>query len=42
MLSVKVSNKVKWISKVEAHAGGNAALIAWRAKEGKGDLLLSL
>lgn len=42
MLSVKASNEVEWINKVDAHANGNIALISWQPKEVKGDLLLSL
>lgn len=42
MLSVKASNEVEWINKVDAHADGNVALIAWRGEEVKGDMLLSL
>lgn len=42
MLSAKASNEVEWINKVNTHADGNIALIAWSAKEVKGDMLLSL
>lgn len=42
MLSAKASNEVEWINKVNTHADGNVALIAWSAKEVKGDMLLSL
>lgn len=41
-LSAKAGNEVKWINRVDAHAGGNAALTEWNAKEVKGDMLLSL
>lgn len=42
ILSVKASNEVEWINKVDAHADGNIAVIAWRGEEVKGDMLLSL
>lgn len=42
MLSVKASNEVEWIKKVDSHANGKVALIAWSAEEVKGDMLLSL
>ena len=42
MLAVKASNEAEWINKVDSHAGGNIALISWKAKEVKGDTLLLL
>lgn len=42
MLSVKASNEVEWINKVDAHADGNIALISWQPREVKGDMLLTL
>lgn len=42
MLTAKASNEVEWINKVDAHTGGNFAVIRWRADEIKGDKLLNL
>lgn len=42
MISVKASNEVEWINKVDKHANGNIALISWQPKEVKGAMLLSL
>ncbi len=42
MLSVKASAEIEWIDRIDEHAGGNIALIAWSAEEIKGDRLLML
>ncbi|MBE0450797.1 MAG: arsenical pump-driving ATPase [Clostridia bacterium] len=42
MLSAKASNEIEWINKVDQHANGNFAVIAWRTDEIKGDNLRSL
>lgn len=42
MLSAKASNEIEWINKVDAHTRGNFAVIAWSAKEIKGDKLLDI
>jgi arsenite-transporting ATPase len=42
MLSAKASNEIEWINKVDQHANGNFAVIAWRPDEIKGDNLRSL
>lgn len=42
LLSAKASNEIEWINKVDAHSGGNFALISWSADEIKGNKLLSI
>lgn len=42
MLTAKASNEIEWINKVDEHAGGNFAVIRWRADEIKGDKLMEL
>lgn len=42
LLSAKSSNEIEWINKVDQHAGGKFAVIAWSADEIKGDKLLTL
>ena len=42
LLSAKASNEIEWINKVDAHSGGNFALISWSADELKGDKLLTI
>lgn len=42
LLSAKASNEIKWINEVDAHSGGNFAVIPWSAEEIKGDKLLEL
>ncbi|MDC7249254.1 MAG: arsenical pump-driving ATPase [Sphaerochaetaceae bacterium] len=42
MLSAKASNEIEWINKVDAHANGNFAVIAWQPDEIKGENLETL
>ena len=42
MLSAKASNEIEWINKVDAHANGKFAVIAWSADEIKGEKLNEL
>jgi arsenite-transporting ATPase len=42
MLKAKAGNEVEWINKVDAHTGGNFALIAWSGDAVKGEKLLDL
>ncbi len=42
MLSAKASNEIEWINKVDAHANGKFAVIAWSPDEIKGDKLNEL
>lgn len=42
LLSAKASNEIEWINRVDKHADGNFAVIAWSADEIKGDKLLTL
>lgn len=42
MLSAKASNEIEWINKVNAHAYGKFAVIAWSPDEIKGDKLNDL
>lgn len=42
MLSAKASNEIEWINKVDTHAKGNFAIIAWSPAEIKGDKLNDL
>ena len=42
MLSAKASNEIEWINKVDAHAKGKFAVIAWSPDEIKGDKLKEL
>lgn len=42
VLAAKASNEIEWINKVDEHANGNFAVIAWRAKDIKGDGLVEL
>ncbi|WP_312888333.1 hypothetical protein [Clostridium bowmanii] len=42
MLAAKASNEIEWIKKVDAHAKGKFAVIAWSPDEIKGDKLKNL
>lgn len=42
MLEAKASNEIEWINKVDAHANGNFAVIAWQPDEIKGKNLETL
>lgn len=42
LLSAKASNEIEWINKVDEHAKGNFALIAWSADDIKGEKLKEL
>lgn len=42
MLAAKASNEIEWINKVDEHAEGHLALIAWSPEEIKGEKLLTL
>ncbi len=42
MLLAKASNEIEWINRVDAHAKGKFAVIAWSAYEIKGDKLMKL
>jgi arsenite-transporting ATPase len=42
MLSSKAGNEIEWINKVDAHAQGKFAVIAWSPDEIKGDKLKEL
>lgn len=42
VLAAKASNEIEWINKVDEHANGNFAVIAWRSKDIKGDGLVEL
>ncbi|MDU4960090.1 MAG: arsenical pump-driving ATPase [Sporomusaceae bacterium] len=42
LLKAKASNEVKWINKVNQHARGRFAIIAWSAADIKDELLLTL
>ena len=42
LLFAKSSNEIEWINKVDQHADGKFAVIAWSADEIKGDKLLTL
>lgn len=42
LLAAKASHEIEWINKVDKHAKGSFAVIAWSADEIKGDKLLDL
>jgi arsenite-transporting ATPase len=42
MLAAKAAGEVEWLNRIDEHAGGKFALIAWNAGEMKGDSLLVL
>lgn len=42
LLKAKASNEVQWINRVDWHTNGNFALIPWKAKDVKGDMLTKL
>lgn len=42
MLAAKAANEVEWLNRIDAHAHGQFAMIAWSADEIKGDRLLTL
>lgn len=42
MLAAKAASEAEWLNRIDAHAGGKFALIAWSADEIKGDRLLAL
>ncbi len=42
MLAAKAASEVEWLNRIDEHAGGKFALIAWNAGEIKGDRLLAL
>ena len=42
MLAAKTANEVEWLNRIDEHAHGQFALIAWSSDEIKGDRLLTL
>ena len=42
MLAAKAAGEVEWLNRVDEHADGNFALIAWNAGEIRGERLLAL
>lgn len=42
MLAAKANNEIEWINKVDAHANGKFAIVAWSPDEIKGDKLNDL
>ncbi|TQI66804.1 arsenical pump-driving ATPase [Clostridium sp. KNHs216] len=42
MLAAKAASEVEWLNRIDEHADGKFALIAWSAEEVKGDRLLTL
>lgn len=42
ILAAKAANEVEWLNRIDAHAHGQFAMIAWSADEIKGDRLLTL
>jgi len=42
MLAAKAASEVEWLNRIDEHADGKCALIAWNAWEIKGDRLLTL
>lgn len=42
ILAAKAANEIEWLNRVDEHAGGKFALIAWSAEEIQGDRLLAL
>jgi len=42
MLAAKASSEIEWLNRIDEHAGGKFALIAWSSDEIKGDRLLML
>jgi len=42
LLAAKASNEIEWINKVDQHAGGHFAVIAWSAADIRDELLLTL
>lgn len=42
MLAAKAANEIEWLNRIDEHAHGQFALIAWSANEIKGDRLLTL
>ena len=42
MLAAKAAGEVEWLNRIDEHASGKFALIAWSAEEIKGDSLLAL
>ncbi|TCS78249.1 arsenical pump-driving ATPase [Muricomes intestini] len=42
ILKAKAENEVEWLNRINEHADGKFALIAWNAKDIKGERLLSL
>ncbi|WP_020072488.1 arsenical pump-driving ATPase [Faecalispora sporosphaeroides] len=42
MLAAKAANEVEWLNRIDEHANGKFALIAWSAEEIKDDRLLTL
>ena len=42
MLAAKAANEIEWLNRIDEHAGGKFALIAWSPDEIKGDRLLTL
>jgi len=42
MLAAKAAGEVEWLNRIDEHAGGKFALIAWSSEEIKGDSLLAL
>ena len=42
MLAAKAASEIEWLNRIDEHAGGKFALIAWSPDEIKGDRLLTL
>ena len=42
ILAAKAANEVEWLNRIDVHAHGQFALIAWSSDEIKGDRLLTL
>jgi arsenite-transporting ATPase len=42
MLAAKAVGEVEWLNRIDEHAGGKFALIAWNSGEIKGKRLLEL
>lgn len=42
MLAAKAASEIEWLNRIDEHAGGKFALIAWSSDEIKGDRLLTL
>jgi arsenite-transporting ATPase len=42
MLAAKAAGEVEWLNRIDEHAGGKFALVAWNAGETRGERLLAL